>query len=70
MLFDTGSPVKQGDIVDGALEVLRNLYWRRHFNYDVEFRVNDGEQRAKSFGLWRYKTVQAPKPESVPTNAI
>jgi hypothetical protein len=70
LLLDEGIEVKKGDKLVGSIEILRNTYWRRHFNYDVEFTINGGARHAKSFGLWRYKTDQAPPPDRIPNNAL
>jgi SAM-dependent methyltransferase len=70
MLFDDGVVVRKGDEFTGEIDIQRNTYWRRHFNFDLTYAVNDAAPASKAFGLWRYKTVQAPKPESVPTGAL
>ncbi len=70
MLFDDGVPVREGDEIKGEIDIQRNTYWRRHFNFDLVCSVNGSEPLVKAFGLWRYKTVQAPKPENVPKGAL
>ena len=70
MLLDDGVPVRKGDVLTGEIDIQRNTYWRRHFNFDLVAAVNDAEPHKKAFGLWRHKTVQAPKPENIPTGAL
>jgi hypothetical protein len=72
LLLDGGIEVSKGDRIHGNLEVLRNTYWRRHFNYDIALGVNDepADAHTKSFGLWRYKTDNAPLPDVIPKNAL
>jgi len=41
--------------IDGNISIERNSYWKRHYNIDISYAVNN-QNFSKTFDRWREKT--------------
>lgn len=46
--------VEEGTFISGTFRVLRQKFWRRHFEVELVFNVDDSrESISQTFPLWR-----------------
>jgi len=61
--------LQPGETIDGSFEIARNTYWKRHFNIDISFHVNNDVAKTvhKSFPRWREKSKRSSSPNETKT---
>lgn len=55
-IFDESFSLQTPRKIEGEICITRNSYWRRHYNIDITFQVDQLPACSKSFNRWREKT--------------
>lgn len=55
--MDDVTTLREGQSINGTFVIARNHYWKRHFNIDIAYHIDDATDKAvcKSFPRWREK---------------